>query len=210
MVKRATKKIRGKENRKRKSIILIGSEGKNKTETKYLTSFNRYLKSYVIHFSSGNETDALGVVNNTISSISAEDINLKNGDLAFCLIDFDTINTNEHNHKIEVALKKANQKNISVLISNPIFEIWFLQHFRFSTKKYLSNKEVLNELKKYIPNYEKNLDVFPQLFDKTSIALKNAKNLKAYHKAQNNEAIQTKCPSTDVYQLIELLYEEII
>lgn len=210
MVKRATKKIRGKENRKRKNIILIGSEGKNKTETKYLTSFNHYLKSYVIHFSSGNETDALGVVNNTLSSFSTEDINLKNGDLVFCLIDYDTINTSEHNHKIEVALKKANQKNISVLISNPIFEIWFLQHFRFSTKKYSTNKEVLDELKKYIPNYEKNLDVFPQLFDKTSTALENIKRLEAYHKTQNNNSIQAKCPSTDVYQLIELLYEDII
>lgn len=51
MVKRATRKIRGKEKRKRKRIILIGTEGKNKTETKYLMSFNRVLKNTSIQFS---------------------------------------------------------------------------------------------------------------------------------------------------------------
>ena len=74
MVKRVNTKIRGKEKRKRKKIILIGTEGNNITETKYLENFRRYLNEYTIVFACGNDTDSLGVINNTLYSIKKEEL----------------------------------------------------------------------------------------------------------------------------------------
>lgn len=52
-------------------------------------------------------------------------------------------------------MKLARQNNISVFLSNPCFEIWYLLHFRYSTKLYGSNEEVIKELGSYISDYSK-------------------------------------------------------
>lgn len=204
MVKRVTKKVRGRESRERKRIILIGTEGKNRTETKYFSGFNRYLSQYSIHFSIGNNTDALGVINNTIASMK----DIEKDDLVFSFIDYDTLNTKKHYESIAIALKKATKHNITVLVSNPIFEVWFLLHFRYSTRSYGDNEEVIHELRKYIADYEKNSDVFNILYNKISTAIKNAIQLDEYHKQMGHIEIYEKSPSSDVYKLIELLHED--
>lgn len=210
MVRRANKKIRGKESRKRKKLILIGTEGKNKTETNYLNGFKRSLKTYSIIFSSGNDTDPIGVVNNTVASINSHELDFQEGDLAYSLIDYDVDRTKSHQEKVKTALKKAQNNNIDLLISNPTFEIWFLQHFRQSTKTYVSSNEVIEELKRYIPNYKKNSNVFPELISKTVDAIQNAKELEEYHIKNSNEENIDRCPNAEVYKLIELLYNDCI
>ncbi|MFR8498956.1 hypothetical protein [Acidaminococcus intestini] len=55
-------KSRGKRLRKRKKIIFIGAEGKNKTETKYFNSFNRLQDTYIVKFARNNRTDPKGMV----------------------------------------------------------------------------------------------------------------------------------------------------
>lgn len=209
MVKRATKKIRGKVLRERKKIILIGTEGKNKTETKYFNKFNRLLTNFTIQFSNGNETDSLGVINNTVSSMNQYDIRTNEGDMVFALIDYDVKQSKQHFQKVETAQNKANKYAINVLISNPIFEIWYLQHFRYSTKSYNSNEEVLNDLKLYIPDYQKNSDVFDFLFKDINCAIQRSKKLELYHKDNDHLTFDKKCPSTEIYKLVEILIKDI-
>lgn len=146
MVKRVQQKERGVKRRERKKLILIGTEGRNKTETNYFKNFNKTQNKYVVHFAKGDATDPLGIVNNTYSSVKSENLNLKDGDLAYCFIDFDVNKKNQENI-VKQAMEKARSKDIQMLISNPTFEVWYLLHFRYSTKMYNSNLEVVQELK---------------------------------------------------------------
>ena len=208
MVKRVNTKIRGKEKRKRKKIILIGTEGNNITETKYLENFRRYLNEYTIVFACGNDTDSLGVINNTLYSIKKEELNYEEGDLVFSLIDYDVNVPRGKLNKFNVAIKKAQENNIKVLLSNPTFEIWYLLHYKYSTKPFNSNEDVIYELKKYIENYQKNLDVYNLLIDKLPNAINNAKKLENYHSKQGNTNLSKKCPSSDIYKLMEIVEKD--
>ena len=205
MVKRVQQKERGVKRRERKKLILIGAEGRNKTETAYFKNFNRIQNEYVIHFAGGDATDPMGIVNNTYSSVKSENLNLKDGDLAYCFIDFDVNKKNQESY-INHALEKAKSKGIHMLISNPTFEIWYLLHFRYSTKMYNSNPEVIQELQKYIPHYEKNSNIYDLISTKTNEAINNAKKLEEYHKKSGNgDSMTRKCPLSETYKLVELL-----
>lgn len=50
---------RNRQSRKRNSIIVIGCEGKNKTEEIYFKNFNS--RQCIIKFSTGNSTDPVGI-----------------------------------------------------------------------------------------------------------------------------------------------------
>lgn len=109
-----TPKKRNSYARKRSSIVLVATEGKNETET-------RYLKDFI-----------------------------------------------------------AAQNGFRVLVSSPCFEIWFLCHYGASTKQYLSNEHVLDELRKEIPSYGKSKDkMFDLTKDKIEDAIRNAEKLRS-------------------------------
>ena len=69
---RLEQRKRNLNKRKRKSIIAIGCEGKNKTETIYLKNFSS--RKCIIKFSTGKHTDPLGMANDLIEFIKNEDI----------------------------------------------------------------------------------------------------------------------------------------
>lgn len=89
MVRKATKKKRGVATRKRKNIILLGSEGKNETERRYFNGFKPKLNQYIIMHAGGNNTDPIGVVNNTVDEVNYQELDFEDGDLAFVLLDCD-------------------------------------------------------------------------------------------------------------------------
>lgn len=93
-----------------------------------------------------------------------------------------------------------------MILSNPCFEVWFLLHFRFSTKGYNNNEAVLNDLKKYWPQYEKKIGSYAELQPKTIEAVNNAKKVKTYFEKSNSTSDIVKCnSSTDVYKFVEVL-----
>ncbi len=55
------KKKRNDVKRKRKQVMLIAAEGKNKTEKLYFTSFQDQHGKYSIRFATGLETDPVGL-----------------------------------------------------------------------------------------------------------------------------------------------------
>ena len=203
MVRHTGQKKRGKVSKSRKKILLIGTEGKNKTEKNYFGHFNRMPENdYVIRFSTGNNTDPEGIVDNTIDTVKKEELNFKDGDLAFCV--FDTDIGDEKQKQIDAAVIKASKKNVEIILSNPCFEIWFLQHFGYSTKEYKSNGEVLRTLEGFIPEYEKNSDPFVILNPLTAEATRNSKKLEKYHDDLGHRSkSMERNPSTEVYKIIE-------
>lgn len=92
----------------------------------------------------------------------------------------------------------AKQNNVSLYLSNPCFEIWYLLHFRYSTKPYCSNDEAIKELNNYISDYSKSKDVF-------ELIVGNSKKLEDYHLSNGTIDRIKKIPYTDVYKIVEML-----
>lgn len=199
-----TQKIRGKVTRKRKSIILIQCEGKNKTEEIYFSNFRKN-SLYTICFAKGNYTDPTNMVKSLIKEINDRGLNKNDNDKAYCV--FDTDIDSKKQLQINEAYKLSKKNTIIELIkSNPCFEIWFLLHFKNTTKIFNSNENVIQELRKVLPNYEKNKDYYDLLENKTKDAIENAKFLEKYHSSFNKNIIDISCnPSTEVYRIVEEL-----
>lgn len=206
MVRKVDQKKRGKVSRKTKKIILIGAEGKNQTERKYFKAFNQVQSEYKIMAGKGNNTDPVGVVEDLLKSAKQEELDLKDGDMLACFIDVDF--KNGRDQELRAAMKLARQNNISVFLSNPCFEIWYLLHFRYSTKLYGSNEEVIKELGCYISDYSKSKDVYNLIENKIDQALLNTKRLESYHLENGTNDRLKKLPSTEAYKLIEMILEK--
>lgn len=206
MVRKVDQKKRGKVSRKTKKIILIGAEGKNQTERKYFKAFNQVQSEYKIMAGKGNNTDPVGVVEDLLKSAKQEELDLKDGDILACFIDVDF--KNGRDQELRAAMKLARQNNISVFLSNPCFEIWYLLHFRYSTKLYGSNEEVIKELSSYISDYSKSKDVYDVIENKIDQALLNTKRLESYYLENGTNDRLKKLPSTEAYKLIEMILEK--
>lgn len=206
MVRKVGQKKRGKVSRKTKKIILVGAEGKNQTERKYFKAFNQVQSEYKIMAGKGNNTDPVGVVEDLLKSAKQEELDLKDGDILACFIDVDF--KNGRDQELRAAMKLARQNNISVFLSNPCFEIWYLLHFRYSTKLYGSNEEVIKELGCYISDYSKSKDVYNLIENKIDQALLNTKRLESYHLENGTNDRLKKLPSTEAYKLIEMILEK--
>lgn len=206
MVRKVDQKKRGKVSRKTKKIILIGAEGKNQTERKYFKAFNQVQSEYKIMAGKGNNTDPVGVVEDLLKSAKQEELDLKDGDMLACFIDVDF--KNGRDQELRAAMKLARQNNVSVFLSNPCFEIWYLLHFRYSTKLYGSNEEVIKELGCYISDYSKSKDVYNLIENKIDQALLNTKRLESYHLENGTNDRLKKLPSTEAYKLIEMILEK--
>ena len=104
----------------------------------------------------------------------------------------------------EIAINWCNEYGIEIIISNPCFEVWFIEHFGYTTKNFNSNAEVIDELKEKIPNYTKSINLHPLIIDKTDIAIKNCKKLENFHDSIGNIGM-CRNPSSEVYKIVETI-----
>lgn len=205
------RKKRNTGHREPKPIIYIAGEGTlNKTESSYFLSF--VSDRYCVQFVQEGYSDPKGIVRKLKSKINDKrGLEFKTErDKAFCLIDTDC--DRKKNSRIEDALYEAGKDKalpISILTSNPCFEIWFILHERYTDKKYNSSSEVIVDLRriKGWEDYEKSdTDTYRKTISKVETAIKNARKLERKHiedgiKPQTVEFM----PSSDVYKLVELL-----
>lgn len=204
MVRRATKKTQAQKRRREKKLIVVATEGKNKTETNYLKAFNRCQSEYRVVPAKGNNTDAGNIVDDAIKAISQEELRFDFGDLAVALVDTDK----GKEAQIKSARGKAQKNNVQMILSNPCFEVWLLQHYRFSTRSYNSSNEAIEELKSHWSEYEKNTNDFSALIKTTKTALEHAKKLRQHHTEASSTNDVLKCnPGTDVDKLVKMLHE---
>lgn len=192
---------RNRQSRKRNSIIVIGCEGKNKTEEIYFKNFNS--RQCIINFSTGNSTDPVGIVKDLIRFIE-NDIGKEKDDKYYVVIDTD-INQNKQS-QIDKARELAIENGVEFITSIPTFEYWYILHFEYTTKMYNSSEEVQNDIKEKIKGYTKSMNIYNLLKEKTDVAIKNAKEVEKYHlkegKSLDNE---NSNPYTGVYKVVEEL-----
>ena len=202
-------------SRKEKSLVLIVPEG-TETEKAYFQHFNRPEKPVKIkvveNSSDGAKTDYAYLLRKAIGYKNKYSLSKAKGDSVWVVadgdIDYKTPGAAEAKESALLEARSAAEKNgISILISNPCFELWYYLHFDFSTgfiKDYTSMRE---KLLPYLPDYEKNRDVYDQLCEKTERAIANAMSLEAFHK-ENGEEGPFKLavnPFTEIYRLVEMI-----
>lgn len=200
---RLEQRKRNRNERKRKSVIVIGCEGKNKTETNYFRNFSS--RKCVIKFSTGRHTDPVGMVKDLIEYIRNEDISIEYGDKIYLLLDTD-INQNKQS-QIEDAKKMCRDYGIELITSTPTFEYWYILHNEKTTKKYGSSKQVKDELKEKIEGYTESMDVYNILKSKTDEAIKNAIEIEEYYTKNGQDLDSEEAnPHTSVYKVIQEIY----
>lgn len=120
-------KKRGVSKRKRKPVMFIALEGNNKTEKLYLLSLNKdYGDKYFLKFTSGRETDPENMWRSLQKLIDGS-FSIEDEDKAYCLCDSDF-----EAYKLEKILdlkRDSRLDSAKLIISNPCFEIWLLNHF---------------------------------------------------------------------------------
>ena len=197
-----TQKQRYKVKRERKKIIAICCEGKNQTEKLYFNNFKT--RDIIIKFSKGNETDPEGMVNNLINFLTSEGIDTNDGDKAFLILDGDIDNSKQL--QLNNAIEKAKANNIEVILSVPCFELWYLLHFIYTSRPYASNQQLLKDLKKHLPDYSKNANVFTQIKGYTDVAIANSKKLEQFHIDNGQVLNNVSCnPYTGVHKIVEYI-----
>ena len=189
-----------------KSKILIAVEGNNKTEKIYFSNFDNGKKKYSISFARGNYTDPLNLVKMLIKEIDKIGLDLDGYDEAYCVFDVDT--NIVRNSIIAESKKLASANNIKIVTSTPSIELWFLLHYEY-TSAGMTNRELITRLRKFLPTYDKNINVYNYIFENTNTAVLRAKKLIKYQ-LENKKTIGTveANPCTEIYQLVERLLDE--
>ena len=191
-----SKKNRNRVTRKKKPLILIIAEGKNVTESQYFESFQKQHSGFNIKvLTPGNITDPAGMQRKILQYWKDKGLDEKQGDIAFIVLDLDC-----SAEKAQRIKKLSEYSTITkFIVSSPCFEVWFLLHFRYSTRACTSSNEAIKDLRKYISGYEKNTDVAPIIAGNLETAMENAKKLKEYFDGMNVEwPSEIRNPYTDV------------
>lgn len=113
------RKQRNAEDRKRRPIVFLIAEGKNKTETLYFKAFGHDLNRNV-RFAPGDYTDPVNMVSTLKKIMADNDFSPELGDKAYCLIDADVDAVK--NAQLEKAERLAERFNIQIIVSAPSFE----------------------------------------------------------------------------------------
>ena len=194
-------------DRKRKSLILLSVEGKNKTETQYFTDMAREL-NLNIRFAPGNYTDPVHMVKVLKDACREHGVGEEPGDKAFCIVDADV--NPDKNSQLALADSMSEKDGILLIVSSPCFEVWCLCHYGCSSTHYQSSSAVVEDLQKKLPGYRKNGEgLYKVLAADTTTAIANAKILeKACIEAGYIPHTVEFSPSSEIYKVVEYLFSE--
>lgn len=197
------KKKRNDVKRRRKSVMLFTAEGRNKTEKKYLLSFQDQHGKYSIQYvHTGLDTDPAGMLKSMKSAWDRYELSAKDGDKAYIVLDMDC---KPEKIKLVKQLQRSS-KNIRFIASNPCIEVWFILHFIYTTHQFTDSKEPKRELAKYIPGYEENMNVSEILRPRLEQAGKNVEKLVSHFESIDVKWGDPDCnPMTDVIEVLKKL-----
>ena len=137
-------------------------------------------------------------------------INEKNSfvyDFVCCIFDLDTIINDNLSKELLDTLNEAKKLEIIFVGSLPSFEIWYLLHFCMPNKYYNSQAMLINDLRKYIPDYEKSIKwlstarLYSKLKLKINIARERCKQLDL--QLIDDDINQSCCDIDTIFELIE-------
>lgn len=199
--RRAKSFRRGRPTRELRARILIVCEGE-KTEPTYFRALckdKRLTAAEVEVGPSEYGPDPRNVVDYAVDRKKEACNDKEPYDEVWCVFDRD-----EHKRFKEALNKAEHSPGISVAFSNPSFELWFLQHFGYSTA-HIKRDAAVSKLKKHIRDYDKSMDVYDDILPKQKDAIDNATKLATYHAGVPNAP--THNPSTTVHKLVTALNE---
>ena len=205
MARRFEQKKRGEVLKRKRPTVFIVAEGHNRTERNYFRGFLSKHKNLSIRMVPDSSTDPVGMAESLADFMDEFGFSAEDGDMAFCLIDHDCDYTKDD--QIARAVHIAREKNFTVIVSNPCFELWFICHFTSNPKNYASSKEVIRDLVSYLPGYGKaDMDVFMRTENRLNEAIAVAMQLEAkcaslgYSLHRHDFA-----PSTEVFKMVEMM-----
>ncbi len=207
MARQIEQRQRNKHDRQTRKKIIFAFEGKNKTEELYFKHYRKRNAPYSIIFADDRCTDPVNLVKSIIKSMKENGASIKNGDKMYCVFDGDIDARVEKQPKIYEANDLAKKKGIEMIISIPSFEFWYRLHFGYTTKKYNSNHNMLEDIKAKIPDYDKNVDVFDVIKDNTQIAIDNSMKLEKSKDTTNHLDIESNIPYTAVYKPVKFIID---
>jgi len=202
----ASKLKRREHNRSRYEKILIVCEGE-KTEPNYFSDARSYYKLNTVNVEVRGDmgSDPMSLVRFAKKRYREEKDAGDVFDKVYCVFDKD-----QHSNYSQALseLNRSQPKNeFFAIYSVPCFEYWLLLHFIYSTSPFSSvggrsaGDNVVKELKRYIPDYEKGLkSVFTSLAGQLDFAKVNAE--RAWAESARNG---TDNPSTRIHELVSFL-----
>jgi len=192
----------------RKSILIV-CEGAE-TEPKYFNALRKAHKLGTVSVKvvgGKGKTAAVQVVERSIKLREARkkqaSASLKYAayEEVWCVLDRESKHENKSFERAKIV---AEQNNISLAVSNPAFEYWYLLHFEYTTRSFQNAKAVEKELEKYIPEYDKSDNVFIQFESNTPTAIERAKRVL---KNRLDKQDLYPNPSTYVHKIVEQLLD---
>lgn len=196
-------------NRQPKKSILIVCEGEE-TEPNYFNAFRKAgrLVTVSIKVVGGKrKTPAKQVVERTLrlkeERKQTAQSSMKHSiyDEVWCVLDRES---KYENKSFEEATRIAENNDISLAVSNPAFEFWYLLHFEYTTRPFQNAKALENGLKKYVPEYDKSANIFLTIEVNTPIAIERATRVLA-NRLDENEPYPNS--STYVHKIVEQLID---
>ena len=194
-------KSRGKPQRKRKPVVLLIAEGQNKTEKLYFQHFSTPESKYAVKVVSRGETGPQGMLDSLQRECMENDVSAKD-DIAGIILDLDC--NEERAKQLRELLSQEEYAHYKAFASNPCFEVWFVAHFHELRGTYSGSGQVLEDLKRQLPDYNKGRDCYRKLKDHTQEAIERCKAKERQHKDRNWPSVDCN-PRTDVASLVETL-----
>jgi hypothetical protein len=186
--------------RQPRRLILILCEG-SETERNYFIALRQAYQEPLrvagvqVKVIPGGEdcTDPGNLLASAKDESKKHDIDTNAGDRVWCVFDMEK----RSYESLKTDITTAQNRGLYFAISNPAFEYWYLLHFVRTDRPFADASELINELRKHLPHYNKNMAAFQCLGAQTSRALKNAEEL---HK--QNGWSNCPNPSTGVDALV--------
>jgi hypothetical protein len=194
-----------------KQYFLIVCEDQ-KTEPAYFTHFKNLFPQNTLYLETiGTGLDPLGVVEAAIKC-RKELQTLSYREIDFTWVVFDKDDADLDSKKTErfnQAFLRSKDNNISIALSNEVFEVWLLLHFLLPNyDKPIHRKKIYELIEKNIKIFEPNFiynhgktDIIRHVlnFGDQNKAISNSIILEKYHGEKN---LLDRNPSTDVYKLV--------
>lgn len=167
--------------------VLVVCEGK--TEKNYVNDFCYDLGLTSVEVILSPYSDAIGIVNYAIAIYEKD----RDFDRVYCVFDHDSqVGYNQAVAKIH------DKRKFHEAVSIPCFEYWLLLHFQKSHRPFRICNDVIKVLKKYLPDYKKNMSgLHGKVKNKTAAAVRHAAEV--LREMQRVDAVN---PTTKVHLLV--------
>lgn len=196
------------QKRKLKKTILIVCEGE-KTERNYLNDLKReeaIKKTFAITVVGGKGGSRRQIIERAINQKAQR----KGMDVVLCVLDTESLETIQAKADLAAARQEADRNDIVLYLSNPAFEVWFLAHFRRTSRSFRNCDAVIAELDRewsaaFGQPYNKSDDrMYQRLAGRTQAAITNAKDVVEIDHGEKPDIVDRNS-SIDFYRLVEKL-----